>query len=224
MTQILLGGDSWACGEWARPEGAPGHVPVEIVHRGIEQYFIDDGFGVVNTAEGGSSNKSAVERLAAVVDDHYDYVIWIQTDPIRDLRPYDSFNQEFTSYNLLLEYSKQALANTYEKLNQFGVPVYCMGGCSKLDPAIDRYQNLVVMIPSLIEFLIPGRAAPEIWTSDWIRKFDRSTNIDMMDRLSKEKWNQDTLDRVELFQPDGAHPNRTALRLVYNFIRERYIK
>ena len=70
MTQILLGGDSWACGEWARPEGAPGHVPVEIVHRGIEQYFIDDGFGVVNTAEGGSSNKSAVERLAAVVDDH----------------------------------------------------------------------------------------------------------------------------------------------------------
>ena len=80
MSKIFIGGDSWGCGEWTEQT---------VSHKGVEQYFINDNYTVFNSSEGGSSNKFSIDRLDKDLRDYYisgDIIIWIQTDPIRDLR------------------------------------------------------------------------------------------------------------------------------------------
>jgi hypothetical protein len=94
MKTILIGGDSWGCGEWAwlskRKYG--------VSHLGLEQYLVDDGFSVVNCSEGGSSNRNSIDRVARQLElGNYDHIIWFQSDPLRDLK-YTTFNSLFTSY------------------------------------------------------------------------------------------------------------------------------
>jgi hypothetical protein len=84
--KIFISGDSWGCGEWTYFTPP---IMSTVAHKGLEQYFIDDNYTVFNSSKGGSSNEFSIVRLSKDLQEYYssgDIILWIQSDPIRDLR------------------------------------------------------------------------------------------------------------------------------------------
>ena len=79
---MIIAGDSWACGEWQIGSGI---FPL-CVHKGIEQYAIDEGMKVRNLSRGGDSNQDQV-NIVANSNVYNEKVFWFITDPLRGLEP-----------------------------------------------------------------------------------------------------------------------------------------
>jgi len=213
MMKILIGGDSWGVGEW----------PQETNHRGIWQYFEEGGHEVVIKAVPGESNKTSISHMCNYVNGNYDYVFWFQSDPLRDLRPYDDFGNTIKNYDDLITQSNILLDKNYKELNdRSDCKIYCIGGCSKLNmELISKYKNLIPFIESLTELILVDYKHPEIWHSDWIDYVER-LDESVIDFLLPNKMKQDSLSEVdeyrEYFWPDGSHPNRYGHKVLYDFI------
>jgi hypothetical protein len=211
--KILIGGDSWGLGEW----------PQETNHRGIWQYFEEDGHEVVIKALPGQSNKTSISHMCNYVNGNYDYVFWFQSDSLRDLRPYDDFGNTIKNYDDLITQSNIILDKNYKELNdRSNCKIYCIGGCSKLNvELISEYKNLIPFIESLTELILVDYKHPEIWHSDWINYVER-LDESVIDFLLPNKMKQDSLSEVdeyrEYFWPDGSHPNRYGHKVLYDFI------
>jgi hypothetical protein len=216
MKKILIGGDSWGCGEfnWHNKK----HV---VTHKGLEQYLCDDGFVVANCSQPGSSNRKSISRVSYQPNlSEYDHIIWFQSDPFRDLAPYNKFNSMFNSYQQLLDCSNELLNSSYNTLNQLGNKVICIGGCSKLDPDIHNYENLIPLVDSVVELILPTVTAPQVWCSGWIHFIDSSTNETLLDQLLIDKKIQDQIGDDPMFIPDGYHPNRDGHRVLFDVVRK----
>jgi hypothetical protein len=217
MKNILIGGDSWGCGEW----GWINRKKYGVLHPGLEQYLVDSGFAVVNCSKGASCNKKSIERIAHQADlSDYDHIVWFQSDPLRDLRPYKNFNSMFASYQELLDRSNDLLNSHYRLLNQLDNKVICIGGCSKLNADIGNYENLIPAVASMIELLLPDFSAPNVWHSDWIDIINSSIDENLLDQLVADKKIQDQIGNESIFKPDGFHPNREGHLILFNTIRE----
>ena len=61
---VVVAGDSWGCGEWKKEK----HVPLNITHQGVAQYFRDAGYNVINLSCGGISLNETWMRLKFLFD------------------------------------------------------------------------------------------------------------------------------------------------------------
>ena len=220
MARIIIAGDSWGCGEWDFDPIETGHI---ITHKGIEQYFLDDGYAVVNLCKGGASNNFAINSLRNypnITDG--DIILWFQTDPLRDLQPYDGFHEEFTNYDTIITAQEKLLEQTYTNLDSIGYKIICIGGCSKLRIRPQNpYYNLIPILASFAEFAFVEYVHPEVWFSDWYYLVDRQFDLDSLDKLLYNKELQDQLrlpKNQNWVSPDGQHPNRIAHRKLYEFL------
>jgi hypothetical protein len=233
MSRILLAGDSWACGEWGRGADLTYRWSTNgiryrtdelygVVHLGLEEY-LSEHHTVLNTASPGASNTFSIERL--MIDIHSfnpDFTIWIQTDPIRDLRRnrYESLcAHEVITKDQLTDIQHDLIAGSYLTLNSIGVPIICMGGTSKLNiELIKKYHKLTPAIKSMIEFINPDLIAPDIWISEWIQE-ELSFDEGCMTLLEKNKGLMSKMCGDSSFSQCG-HPLRQGLRKVYEYINE----
>lgn len=225
MKKIIIGGDSWGCGEIG---GTISPGVKRIPHLGIAQYFTESGHQVINCSKVGVSNSMSVAALtqAVYMNPDADYVFWFQTDPLRDLMPYETnFNGQFSTYQQLIDESR-ALANiSYLTLNDLGRQIYCIGGCSKLYlDIIQDYQQLVPIVPSATKLVIPEYEHPELWQSGWIVNHERQFSIEELDRIIEDREKQLLLGTnlqsafVKYFQPDGQHLNRLGHKILFTFL------
>lgn len=210
--KVLIVGDSWGCGEWLYDGTNYG-----VVHLGLEHYLREYGCEVNNLSEGGSGNQRIIDILQDRVNmPKPDYIFWFQTDPIRDLRPYDqeTFPKDVKS---LMKLGETLLNDTYKELNDLGFTIHCIGGVTKLQESINQYPNLIPLIPSIVEMF----EGPNIdfWVSDWIQ----CDHLNFSDSFLTELENhpQHTLPR-EWFFPDGYHPNRNAYHRIFEYILKQH--
>jgi hypothetical protein len=210
--RICIAGDSWGCGEW----GKNAQKEYTVLHRGLEQYLRDRGHTVDNLSEGSISNKESIGRVMSN-EKLYDFTLWFQTDPLRDLRPYDIFKEQHLTHKQLVNLSNDLLNESYSRLTK---PVLCIGGCSKLNlNLMSNYTNLYPLIASVPEMLIPKFKHPRLWQSDWAALVDRQFDGDSLRRLAADKQRQDRLfAETELFWPDGRHPNRQGHKVLCDYI------
>ena len=221
--KIVIGGDSWGVREWGDSEE---------IHRGIWQYFEEDGHEVNMSAIPGECNIIIINHLKNVVSSplhHYDFIFWFQSDPLRDLKPYDDFGTRLKTYDDLLVECDFLLDKTYNFLNSIGKKIYCIGGCSKLNlDLMKKYNNLYPLIESVTEFILPNYQHPKLWYSDWIKVVDK-LDIESIDLLLEDKLKQDSLadtnieEHKKYFWPDGGHPNRHGHKIIYDFIIKNII-
>ena len=212
---VLIAGDSWGCGEWSVEDGPA----TRVIHRGLEQFLIDYGCSVTNLSEGGSTNFTQAQKLVLELNHTKpDVVIWFQTDPMRDLGSLnsDTFPKDLAE---MIVAQQQRLDTVYEKLNNLGIPIHCIGGASKLDETLlVKYSNLKPIIPSIIEMF--GGTHPVCWISSWIQL----DSLKFSDKLLSE------LDEVaattflprEWFYPDGVHPNREAHYRIFEYMLKHH--
>jgi len=222
MSSFVISGDSWGCGEWC-VNGPNGYG---VVHNGLQQYLDETGHLTKNVAKGGSSNLDSVRRLKAelFIKSDYDYIIWFQTDPLRDLRPYDKSRfVTFTKIDDMLTSCSMLLNVTYTLLNNIGVPVHCIGGLSKLNIELMKdYRNLIPMIPSVKELYVPEHRHSNIAFSDWIKFIPRQ--FQDFDELISIKHEDDHFFENPahkiFFWPDGIHPNRYGHKIIFDKISD----
>jgi hypothetical protein len=213
-SKILIFGDSWGCGEWS------GHNnPYHVTHLGLEYYLREYGCEVTNLSKGGESNLQMISELRnnlVSIDFSYDYIFWFQTDPIRDLRPYDqaTFPKNVKD---LLQKSTTLLTDTYRELNSLGVTIHCMGGTTNLLSSIEDYPNLTPFIPSIVKMFNGPNI--DFWISDWIQ----AENLRFSDSfLSELEAQSNPKLPIEWFFPDGSHPNRKAHRKIFEYILSQH--
>jgi len=214
-SKILIIGDSWGCGEWAM-SGPNGYC---TVHPGLEFYLKEHGYDVNNLSQGGYSNSDIFNSLRdhLAINNSYDVIIWFQTDPLRNLRPYadniEIFKKNKEDFILVHD---ELLNSIYAKFNSLDLPIHCLGGTTKLNLALlEKYPNLHPVIPSIIEMF--GEAHIKIWPSDWIKnpQILKSLSRTLVDYLHSEC--EPKLSR-EWFFPDGRHPNRKAHKKIFEFL------
>ena len=98
---ILLSGDSWGVGEWGNKKDR--YAPT---HYSYKRFFKKAGHNLVNESRGGSSNKESTFRLRRqVMQNKFDFVFWIQSNPLRDL-DYSKFSEDHKTFDDIINSKK----------------------------------------------------------------------------------------------------------------------
>ena len=167
-----MSGDSWAFGSGKVFFDGNHHLfGTPTTNLGMHMQDLFNEYDFTNYPFLGGSNSQSVQAIKnALANEKFDYIFWIQTDPMRDIAPckYHVLNEpiELTSNMIdlasscnIVQFMEDALLNTYSELAQIAaaadVKIHCVGGCSMLHHTISSYENLLPIIPSIIQFLIP---------------------------------------------------------------------
>lgn len=224
--KILLAGDSWGCGVWVVKKNEPAYV----IHRGIEQFMLDDKHEIVNISMGASSNISTLNRITRTGNnlDKFDYVFVIESSPLRDVGCLDkNINSAkwFNNYEHLVNINNNRRFEFYSILNSFGKDIYLLGGCSTVDEDIaKKFNNIKVLIPSIPKFLSPEYIEPEIYVDSWIKHVDDRYDLETLDKLIEQQKKWFWLNKnCSHFKDDHAHPDRHGYEKVYNYIKENVL-
>ena len=222
MKKILFSGDSWAAGcDYLNDS-----------YRPLKDFFPEYDFD--NVAKPGNSNLSSAEHLrTALSGNKYDYVFWVQTDPMRDVPglisstgAYENTTLTPAGINLLstvplLTLMNELLDAAYNHLNEVAIEnstkIYCIGGCSMLHPRIGRFSNLVFFIPSIIKLLMPGYEDSIITNTYWISKMAEHAEKNEINKIFNENLHiavnayhpkeRKIFSSKPYFDTDGHHPN-----------------
>jgi len=120
----------------------------------------------------------------------------------------------------------QQIAETFDK------KIYLIGGLGKLNlRLLEKYDRLVPVVESLLEYFYPNLDAPELTS---LNSYWRQILLDRVD-FNKESidyfYRQYELDLLmqsqmcrEYFWPDGTHPNRKAHKILYEKLIKKITK
>ena len=204
---IMVAGDSWACGEWGQTDSGYG-----LLHSGITTEMESQGHRVYRTAQGGDSNRSQLHRvtLALAEQAHTDAVLFIQTDPLRDL----SASHMPTTLKGYRSAHSLLLRDLYQALNDLPVPILLVGGNCAVDPAlVSEFPHVHTVCRDWIALLLGSRPC-EIICRQWTYphcEVDLLTHWESEERAHFRwfhKCNTPTTQHYKWFWPDGLHPNR----------------
>lgn len=222
--KIFIAGLSWGRGEWVGPN---------VVHRGIEQYFTEDGYQVFNVSKPRSTHTRINQLLNSCLSDHYapgDRVFWIQADPIIDIIAEEitgkllpnqklvGLSERLLGAGTLVDLMSDQQGRIYCELNNIAVKystqIYCIGGTYNINPIIRDFSNLKPFVTSWINMLVGhyteyARSADinfgvtHTWTVDNV---DFSAyNIDLATAIKKEITER--VANVIMFREDIFHPD-----------------
>lgn len=125
-----------------------------------------------------------------VFREHY-YHIKEHPDATETIRKWldDDFVESLLHYDSISQFIEQYFSSLYLELNNIGIThnkkILCIGGWSKLHPSISNYSNLVPVIMSSAQLLIPTLES-DVYASDpdWFVQF--SDNAKIMKKFGNE--------------------------------------
>ena len=230
--KIFISGDSWGCGEWGLADWASDNPKAYgVTHSGLEQYFLNLGYEVINCSKGDSSNFESINRLKESLVDYSngDFVFWIQSDCLRDLRPFVRLTQDILDADGVDNLCTKLLNSTYTKLNSLGIPIYCIGGPHDLNlTEMGKFKNLIPLVPSWVYLLVGHfKEYKNLFPHHIIHhKLIDHIDIDLYTIDFKQKVVNELFHRLScwrlykelIFHPDGAHPNRYGHKILFDYI------
>jgi len=185
--KLILAGDSWSQGVWEANKNT--HNVYQDLFNACGQ--ID--YTVYNVGKGGIGNHKSILKITNTLrNKEADLIVWFQSEELRDLWEFRKPDfQEFNNLADMHNFRENTLREHYRTLNSFGIPVFCLGGCSRLN--LDIMSNFENLIP-VSEFLLgefTNNTAPSIfmWSSfaDYCSKqFILSTDYDEL--LKMQEW------------------------------------
>lgn len=233
---IIVGGCSWACGEWSR-----GDLKDGLVHRGLSQYIEDAGIKQVNLGVPGGSNLSAAHKIDAWLSRYsqnhtVEKILIFQTDYARDMsrvhvEDFDKIVGADTLAHIMIARFYQRMI---EISDRYQIPVYLIGGVSDtLPPALveSAYRPLHVACQSMTHLVIDNHAdtdrpclswylTPQLPMVEKIKSLLPSNKVtDLIERIDQGLERESMIfASTEWFWPDGCHPNRKAHKKLFDFL------
>jgi hypothetical protein len=161
---IFILGDSWGCGEWT--------INHSIEHLGLEQFFIDDGYTVINKSKPAGSNNDSILMLENIFQTMYkagDYIFLILTEATRSFgRHFKHLRAELDKHNGLFELQLHVLNKDLESLNQlaeqYNSTIHLIGGLASIPDSTKQFINLNKLVKSWPKLLV-GDADWPMWTN-----------------------------------------------------------
>lgn len=232
---VLIIGDSWAGGEW------DGGAPAKLLHRGLEQYFEETGYTVINQRQTGRGNQLGTVDLAETLNTlpHANVVVFfIVSEPLRNYAiPFETLKDDIVAHNGLFELQQHVLQQDFETLNQlatqYNIVIHLIGGLSSVPASVGEFANLNCLVQSWAKLLVGHEEQYKHidwntfgiwgkWQEALVQQLSHTSKIDqkIIDQLSILASNQSVFLHP-LFNPDGGHPNRTGHRILFDFICEK---
>jgi hypothetical protein len=190
MKNVLLVGDSWPAGELAEC------LDPVVLHRGVQQYFVNDGVSVLNLCSPGGSNLLSINKLDEYLltnnTNDICIIFWV-TEFFRNIWWYTDHNN--ASYDRPLQ---QELNLGYEKLKEhwiyrpyyklqelaqkYNVTINLLGGCSDTilyDDFNQDFPNLNILCQSLANYIVNDDPCPTdpvfcLFLNNWVDPFLRA--------------------------------------------------
>lgn len=239
---FILVGDSWGCGEWDKDcSWNP--------HRGLEQFLLEDGHSVVNLSNQGISNHDIYQRIEHYFKRHtshtIDSIIVFQTEYNRDYKhsqgwegvlDADDWNEIIEPEDIAMRWISRFYRNLSEISQRVGCQVFIIGGHSDtlwLDNMAEHYPGCEIVCQSMTNLILKGEhriSQPvlsfyEQRTEQLVQRI--KSKLDSADRLEKlvalidQGYQREMLLRENpaYFYPDGIHPNRQGIRILYDFLK-----
>jgi len=229
---VHIFGASWACGEYHLKDNQ-----YTITHAGFETFLSESGFKVVNYAKGGLSNSEIIQSIVKNKDQikDTDIVFFIQTDPIKDLRPFNTINQHLKQSNGYVDLAKNLLYHTYFILNRFAVEknikIYLIGSDCDLQyihksKFPNQFSNLIFLVPSLIRLIPDVANLPDaellLMTSELnIQQIDSDLlNPTLYSKILDEMYQAMTLSNLVYSSSffANSHPDKGGHQMLFNYI------
>lgn len=239
MPTIFIAGDSWGCGEW--------NAHGKLNHGGIEQYFTEAGYKVVNSSVGGYSNENSIYDLEKSLQSNTSnskIILWIQTDPIRDLRPFWKLPDNVTPWRSLTaeikiangfnQLSLNLLNDHYQSLNAIGkkydTSIHLIGGKQDIvTDLLNKYNYLNALVPSWTHLLVGhiskySHLFPKHTMTDYtidnidLTAFDTELRHRVVNEMHRCNLCWQIYDEQPIFHPDGQHPNREGHKQLFDYI------
>jgi hypothetical protein len=223
MKYVGIGTDSWCQGEW--------HLignDLKVVHSGITR-VLEDRYPLLWHYRPGGGNMECIDGLERHRD-HLSAVVWLHTDPVRDLPHYSGWSRVVKSIDLFekwVEHNQQVIA---QRLDRLGVPVFMFGGACDLMPGIQG-KNLHVEIASTAHWFDPVGYQPghyymenfrhrflADWTDDQITKHFAPELINHFEAKSRQ---MDSMRSDRNLYPDGFHPALPYHRRLGEYLLDR---
>ena len=241
---IMIAGDSWGCGERKHRIDHIGKYPTELLHKGLEQYLVDEGHNVINVSKGGISNLDIISRMQKWANRYSDVVIdkifVFQTEFSRDFKhreyitAYGSNDWNISTVDELISIWVERF---YYRLSEFAqsknCKIYLLGGVSDtmwFDNMENDYPGCSIACQSVTNLLINNDSRVSQPVFSWFLNDDellisclkKSTDIaKLLDQIDLGIERENTLaENPDLFFPDGRHPNRTGYKILFNFLKE----
>ena len=170
--KIFICGLSWVRGEWSPTQ------PV-IIHKGLEQYFIDRGYTVINKSRPRSFHSQILDMLAQELESKYtdgDIIFFVQTDPMLDVIHPESVElgikrtvEQSVSLpkltkkildagglkNLIKLTQEQIYAKVDSIAKKYNTVIHCIGGSYNINTTIiEQFSNLNPIVPSWVNLLV----------------------------------------------------------------------
>ena len=230
---VLIVGDSWAGGEW------DGGEPAKLLHRGLEQYFEEIGYTVINKRQSGRGNQLSIIDLSDTLDALSQtniVVFFIVSEPLRNYKiPFETLKDDIVTHNGLFELQQYVLEQDFNTLNQLAakhnITVHLIGGLSSVPTFVDKFANLNCLVQSWPKLLVGHLSLYKNidwdtfgiwgkWQAFLAQQLSHSSDIDrkVIDQLSVLNTVNQKVFLHPLFNPDGGHPNRIGHRILFDFI------
>lgn len=216
--KILIAGDSWAMGEWN---------PVwqgwenQILHKGLEQYLLDDNCEVTNISGAGDSLKTTFENLQKI-SETYDFIFVFTSNPHGAIED-DKFwipNYTYTDY---FERHKEALRYFVQCLYTLNIgPIKLLGGSAKCLAEYVAGTDIEIAIPSIIELLIPDIKQYDMSFEYHLKYINKTVPPQIVDKVYEQAQIFDNIFATPIMHPDGQHPNREGHYKIYQVLKDKY--
>jgi len=215
--KIGIFGDSWGSGEWNHDIN-----DYRVLHRGVEQYLVDDGYTVENYSIPAGSNH---ESYLKIKENHqaFDHIIWFTSEPSRDFQNWNYFyNKEKPHLELpnrnhddLDSICKENFQRQLTETQSLCKNIMFVGGLT--GARAQSVVNFTADVKDLVgyegeEYYIHpgcfGEDAVEIVRKKYPNEVKNQENFFNF-IIHNKKW----------FWPDGIHPNRHLHKLIYDKIK-----
>lgn len=234
---ILIGGCSWACGEWT-PNGNGG---CDITHGGLSQ-FISYGQECVNLGKPSISNLVGSHKIQKWLKNNpdvaVDKVFFFQTDWLRDnasltRRDYDNVQHHLSLFDILMTKFYDSLEFLAQERQ---CTIYIIGGVGdtyQAERVESRYSRVKVACQSMTNLLLNDQADIDNPVHSWfvsnfyeLDQFKSKLSADEIKNLlldiDQGIARQDQIAHNEkYFHPDGSHPNRFGHKKLFEFLSKK---
>lgn len=240
--KFLIVGDSWGCGEWnADCTFNP--------HRGLEQYLTEDGHRVTNLSDKGISNHDIYQRIESYVRRNTEHningVFVFQTEYTRDHKHSDGWENSLNANDwpeitepedLAIRWMSRFYRNLSDISQKSNCKIYIIGGASDtmwLDDMDAHYPGCEIVCQSMTNLLVnnnhrveqPVFSVYEQRSEEVVKKIkSKLVGNDRQERLLEmidQGYRREFLwrEHPNWFYPDGVHPNRQGIRVLYDFLK-----
>jgi len=217
--KILIAGDSMAMGEWNPVWQGPEN---QILHKGLEQYLLDEGHDVINESRPGDSLK----KIFLSLQEHkqiFDYVFVFVVEPNNAIDDDKFWNTEYT-YEDYYDRHKEAIRYFVQCLYTLNIgPIKLIGGSAKCLDEYIKGTDIEIAIPSIIELLIPNIEQYDMAFSYHLKYIDNKVPANVVDKVYEQAQIFDNVFANPIMYPDGKHPNREGHYKIYQVLKNKYL-